>query len=248
MASRDFESGMQIGDFLVKRRLGAGGMGVVYLARQLSMDRDVALKVLGGALTRPGDIVRFRREAQAAGRLHHASIAGVHCVEQDGQLCYMAMEYIDGITLRDLMDRLSRTTDPDSSIEGFLQSATDSDTNARPPTVRFDDAAATTPAGAEAPGPAADDYGDELEWGTWESRQLISSDRYIRRACELVRDAALALSHAHANGVIHRDIKPTNIMIDREGGVHVIDFGVARFFLPTSRSRTPGNSSALRCT
>ncbi len=65
-----------LGDFVIERRLGSGGMGVVYQARQVSLDRVVALKVLGDALNRPEDIARFRREAQAVAKLDHPNIAG----------------------------------------------------------------------------------------------------------------------------------------------------------------------------
>jgi serine/threonine protein kinase len=71
------EAGVQIGDFRIEKRLGAGGMGIVYLARQVSLDRTVALKVLGSALDRDADIARFRREAQAVAELEDPGIEGV---------------------------------------------------------------------------------------------------------------------------------------------------------------------------
>jgi serine/threonine protein kinase len=61
-------------------------------------------------------------------------------------------------------------------------------------------------------------------------RDQAATPGHLRRACEIVRDAALALGHAHRQGVIHRDLKPDNLMVDRVGRVHLIDFGVARFF------------------
>jgi serine/threonine protein kinase len=67
------EAGVQIGDFRIERRIGAGGMGIVYLARQVSLDRPFALKILGGALDRQPAIARFRREAPAIARLSHRS-------------------------------------------------------------------------------------------------------------------------------------------------------------------------------
>jgi serine/threonine protein kinase len=112
-----------IGDFRIERRIGAGGMGIVYLATQMSLNRLVALKVLGDRLKRPGDKARFQREAQAVAKLKHPNIASVYFIGQDNRLCYIAMEYIDGISLREFIDRLARTTKRDSSLEELLQSS-----------------------------------------------------------------------------------------------------------------------------
>ena len=71
-----------------------------------------------------------------------------------------------------------------------------------------------------------------------EAERIIRSNEYIRRCCEIVRDAAFALDHAHNNGVVHRDVKPENLMLDQKGGVHIIDFGVARFRDDISLSHT----------
>jgi len=101
---------VQIGDFRIIKQIGAGGMGIVYLARQLSLDRLVALKVLGQSLTRNGDKIRFQREAHAVARLKHPNIASVYFVGQDNRICYMAMEHIEGVSLLEILDRLARTT------------------------------------------------------------------------------------------------------------------------------------------
>src|SRR5947209_6882938 len=103
------EAGIAVGDFRIERRLGAGGMGIVYRARQVSLNRPVALKVLGQALTRNGDVTRFQREAQAAARLKHPSIAQVYFIGQDRHVCYLAMELVDGVSLRRVIDRLTTT-------------------------------------------------------------------------------------------------------------------------------------------
>src|SRR5262249_47255519 len=84
------ERDVAVGDFRIERRIGAGGMGVVYKARQVSLDRDVALKVLGSALTRELDKARFQRESQAVAKLNHPGIAAVYFIGQDRQVCYMA--------------------------------------------------------------------------------------------------------------------------------------------------------------
>jgi serine/threonine protein kinase len=86
--AENLEADVQIGDFRIERRIGVGGMAVVYLARQVSLDRPVALKILGNALDRVQDIHRFQREAQAIAKLNHPGIAAVHFVGQDGQVCY----------------------------------------------------------------------------------------------------------------------------------------------------------------
>jgi len=88
--------GEQIGDFELIRRIGAGGMGVVYEARQLSTGRRVALKILSPAMTREKNRRRFLREAEAASRLSHPNIVGVYAIREDAELCYYAMELIEG--------------------------------------------------------------------------------------------------------------------------------------------------------
>src|SRR6516162_9203205 len=111
MDQHELETGVEIGDFRIESRLGAGGMGIVYRALQVSLDRVVALKVLGAALTREADRARFQREAQAVAKLNHPGIAGVYFIGQDRRICYMAMEFIDGLTIREVIDRLAASHD-----------------------------------------------------------------------------------------------------------------------------------------
>src|SRR5215468_8021177 len=102
--------GQRLGDFEIVRELGRGGMGVVYEARQVSLNRKVALKVLGGGLGLTAKVVqRFRREAEAAARLHHTNIVPVYATgEQDGTHFY-AMELIDGPSLDQVIRQMRRT-------------------------------------------------------------------------------------------------------------------------------------------
>jgi hypothetical protein len=101
------EPGAQLGDFRIEGRLGAGGMGVVYRARQLSLNRAVALKVFDGSLAHPSETARFRRAAQAAARLQHPNIATIHAVGEEDGICYLAMEQIDGASFQQVAPRLA---------------------------------------------------------------------------------------------------------------------------------------------
>jgi len=107
----DRETGLSAGsvidDFRIVREIGRGGMGVVYEAEQLSLARRVALKVLPpGLLAGKNTIDRFRREASAVARLSHPRIVAVHGLNQAGAIAYLAMEYIDGLDLAEIIDRL----------------------------------------------------------------------------------------------------------------------------------------------
>ena len=225
--SAGLETGVEIGDFRIERRIGAGGMGVVYQARQISLNRLVALKVIGQALSRKTDVTRFQREAQAAAKLHHPAIAQVFFIGQDRHICYMAMELIDGASLRRVLERLGTTATVDSSFDSVVQDDLAGDGEARP--VRFDEPTEATGEPAET-GASAKARTEINPYLSPQARALRTTPAYVRRAVEVIRDAAQALAHAHDQGVTHRDIKPDNLLLDRKGKVHLIDFGVARFF------------------
>src|SRR6516225_5736583 len=148
--STSLEAGVQIGDFQIIKRLGAGGMGIIYQARQISLDRVVALKVLGPALNRETDIARFQREAQAIAKLHHPGIAAIYFIGQDCQVCYLAMEFIEGVSLRRVIDRLTCLHEPGQTLDSILRSTPVGEGEA--PVVRFDQETVTY-----RPGPGAGD-------------------------------------------------------------------------------------------
>lgn len=149
------------GRYELEEKIGAGGMAIVYKAKDTLLNRTVAVKVLREQYASDeGFIRRFRREAQSAASLSHHNIVSVYDVGKDGNEEYIVMEYVKGQTLKDII----RTQAP------------------------------------------------------------LSADKAIF----LVRQIAEALAHAHANHIIHRDIKPQNILVTNEGKAKVTDFGIAR--------------------
>jgi len=145
----------------VQQRIGRGGMADVFLARDLLLDRPVAIKVLFPEFaTDPNFVERFRREAQSAANLNHPNIVGVYDWGRQGPTYFMAMEYVPGRTLADIL-----------KANGKLSP---------------------------------------------------------QQASEICMEVASALGFAHKNGVVHRDVKPANILIGNDGRVKVADFGIAR--------------------
>jgi serine/threonine protein kinase/tetratricopeptide (TPR) repeat protein len=196
-----------LGDFRILREVGRGGMGVVYEAEQLSLQRRVALKVLPFAGTLdPRQLQRFRLEAQAAAALHHSNIVPVYFVGSDRGVHYYAMQFIDGQSLAEII----RALRPPSAAAG---------TGAQERTTAY------RPAG---PG-ASPEGATEAVAGhdTLASAQAARGRDYFRRVAELGVQAAEALDHAHQAGIVHRDVKPANLMLDARGSLWVTDFGLA---------------------
>jgi serine/threonine protein kinase/predicted Zn-dependent protease len=194
----------RLGDFELLRELGRGGMGIVYEARQISLKRRVALKVLPPALGMSAQAKqRFEREAQAAAKLHHTNIVPVHAIgEHDGHHFY-AMDLIDGQSL----DHVLRDMVDEGSNPLMEATVTQTVTELRPQrAARSSQDQATTS--------LSDTVAGGREW--------------FDTVAKLVADVADALHYAHGRGVIHRDIKPANLMLSREGHLSITDFGLAR--------------------
>jgi serine/threonine protein kinase/Flp pilus assembly protein TadD len=204
----------ELGDYQIVCEIGRGGMGVVYEARQLSLNRRVALKVLpfASALD-PRTLQRFKVEAMAAAQLHHTHIVPVFSVGVERGVHYYAMQLIEGRPLSDAIRELRRLHRPDPRAPDRLRDGPAAD----PPDVpTAGDPAPATPLPAT-PLPAP-----------WSSGSSITDRPYFQAVARLGIQAAEALEYAHSLGVVHRDIKPANLLIDARGELWIADFGLAR--------------------
>jgi len=151
----------RLGDFEVKKKIGQGGMGVVYLAHQISLDRPVALKVLSKEIaSKPAFVERFVREARAMAKINHPAVVNCYHVGEEKGLHYVAMELIDGRSMQDWLNQLGKLPVPDAVLV-----------------------------------------------------TLVCGE---------------ALAHAHSLQMVHRDVKPDNILVTRKGVVKVSDLGLAK--------------------
>jgi len=191
----------RFGDFRIVRELGRGGMGVVFEAVQESLGRPVALKVLAThAQLNPTRRERFIREAQAAARLHHTNIVPVFGVgEQDG-LPYYVMQLIRGEGLHAIIHHWRQQVGKAAPPTGSTVAIRQTN----------------TPAGSAEPLATVRPPQDRPRWGNW---SFIA---------EIGLQAAEALHYAHEQGVLHRDVKPANLLLDPAGRVWVADFGLAK--------------------
>ena len=169
----DFKVGQAVGDFELVREIGRGGMGVVFLARQLSLPREVALKILPiHLLTSAETVERFSREGRSAARLHHPNIVSIYEAGESEKAHFIAMEYMPA---GDLAQELKLQVE-EGPTKGNLQ----------PP----------KPLGRFA------------------------------HCAELIAQVAEGVHYAHLANLIHRDIKPQNLLITTEGGLKLADFGL----------------------
>ncbi|MEK7810562.1 MAG: serine/threonine-protein kinase, partial [Pseudomonadota bacterium] len=163
----------QLGRYEVSSELGQGAMGVVYKAKDPLIDREVALKTINLSLAqeeREEFEGRFYQEAKAAGRLSHPNIVTIFDVGRSEDIAYIAMEYLHGRELRDILN----------------------------------------------------------------DNKTLPVDQVI----DITSQVALGLAYAHEHGIVHRDVKPSNVMVGRDGHVKITDFGIARMASAAVRTQT----------
>ncbi|MEZ6139201.1 MAG: serine/threonine-protein kinase [Zavarzinella sp.] len=193
----------EVGDFIILRQAGQGGMGVVYEAIQRSLGRRVALKMIGKNLVNQSNFIeRFQREAQIAARLHHTNIVPVYSVGQHNDYFYYVMQFIRGQSLAAVIAELKGDGKP---------VATDLET-----TILVQQAGE----GSTLP--------DSLRSSSHGSHANGKSAQYFANIAHLVTQIARGLDYAHDCGVVHRDIKPSNIILDYRGIPWITDFGLAK--------------------
>jgi eukaryotic-like serine/threonine-protein kinase len=219
-----------LGDFRIVREIGRGGMGIVYEAEQLSLRRNVALKVLPfAAVLDSRQLRRFHNEAQAAALLHHPRIVPVYGVGCERGVHYYAMQLIEGPTVaqvvRDLRARVGLDPPlPEQTLTTPPVTGESVDRAQAP--VRVVSAPGDCDAAqiVDPPSPSK----STVPQGILSTARNHRSPAFVQAAVQLGIDVAEALDYAHQEGVLHRDIKPGNLLLDARGKVWVADFGLAR--------------------
>jgi serine/threonine protein kinase/WD40 repeat protein/tetratricopeptide (TPR) repeat protein len=203
----------RLGEYRILRQIGRGGMGVVYEAVQETLGRHVAVKVLPAHLAGRGKFLeRFRREAKAAARLHHSNIVPVFGVGESDGLHFYAMQFIHGQALDKVLDDVRRLRGSTGQSTVTLVMS--------PPSI-----AQSLVLGQLEPSAA-----DAIAGSIGNSSQVLSGTRshYCREVARLGAQVADGLAYAHAQGVLHRDVKPANLLLDAQGTLWITDFGLAK--------------------
>ncbi len=196
-----------LGEFEVMDEIGRGGMGIVYRARQPSLGREVAIKILNGQFASGGSrLSRFRTETRAIARLNHPNIVPIYAQGETDSTFYYAMGLIEGCSLDRAIHQFPELLS--STALRQVQSST--------PQFNINRSASAIPT-------ASPDAEQESE----DSPPLRTLADF-RHLATLFADVADGLAHAHDQGVVHRDIKPQNLLLGVAGRIYISDFGLSR--------------------
>ncbi|MEM6471908.1 MAG: serine/threonine-protein kinase [Planctomycetota bacterium] len=191
-------NGAVLDDFRLVKVIGRGGMGIVYEARQVSLDRSVAVKLISsGEEVDEVAVKRFKLESHALAILKHPNIVPIHCIGSTGGVHYFVMDLIQGENLAKVSKALAKR----ASVPGGETRENTSATSSR---------------------------SLERLLARWSDLRQRDSNAFYREICALMIGACDGIHHAHQSGVLHRDIKPGNLMLDDSNKLWITDFGLAQ--------------------
>lgn len=195
MLPRQVQEGRILSDrYRIDSELGAGGMGKVFAATDFKLKRRVAVKVLGTFDTSDLDMGElFARESELLASLQHPGIVSIHEAAREGDVQYLVMDLVEGVSVNKLLDRVRRVVGEEGEVP---RSGREFRTALRLP----------VPDG---------------------SRDLISDESWSRTVSRVMAEVIRTIEAAHSQGVVHRDLKPGNVMVKGDGTPVVLDFGLA---------------------
>lgn len=219
----------KLGDYRLIREIGRGGMGRVYEAIQESLRRPVALKVLApNSMFHETSLERFQREARSIARLHHSHIVEVYGSGMDDGVAYFAMQLVDGLSLDHVItqqrESQNQQSQPKAAHESHLSPADVA-------TVIIQQLSSDVRSGGARPISRNANINLSPDNRGADTAPLASDGNAAARAAFVARigsEIADALHYAHSHGVLHRDVKPSNILIDQQGASWLTDFGLAK--------------------